>query len=245
MLFEDKTNNKKGSNRILPIACTVEPADESLSASAADSGRPGMAELTHQNFYRGQVTEDRLRHESAAHQGGLARWKVHTNNQRKYDDQLLHAGMGQPTRPKMQVMAEKVAFGHANDNPGMGLEKENLQCFITGSYQIVPLPHAEAASQQHNSIETYGEQQGQSYDQSQNVPQNVPQNDSNEPSQNSQYCEQHTCEQLDQPQVTQSVTRSDIPQLAVAAVNEIAMYRRKKSVTFTNMLGRAQSSVGP
>jgi len=153
------------------------------------------------NFLRGSVTSDRLRHENEAQHGGMAHWRQNTNKQRDYDDQVLHGGMGLSPRAGSHAQAAAIAYGSSTRSPGMGLEAENFQSFISGTYQTVA--PAETAQ-----------------------PLQMPR---------SQQSNEETPKAASSPS---AATRSDIPLLSVAR-NDIANYRRKKSLTFTNLLARA------
>jgi len=122
-------------------------------------------------------TAERLRHESDSQHGGLAHWRQNTNRQRDYDDQVLHGGMGMPLVKTSPAQAAAIACGTSTRSPGMGLEAENLQSFISGSYQAV----------------------------------------------------------------APSRSASPAKPLKVEAESDIGNYRRKKSITFTNLLVRASS----
>jgi len=192
MLVENKNDEYK-----------EESYDSSTNGLLTDAIQPDK-DFTPKNFLRGSVPADRLRHESEAQHGGLAHWRHNTNQQRDYDDQVLHAGMGQPPRANTKLEAAAISYKTSPRSPGMGLEAENFQSFISGTYQIV-LPVA-----------------------------------TNEPVQTSRNVQQAEFIPEIVKSPTPSETRTDLPLQTLAEV-EICNYRRKKSVTFTNLLARASS----
>ncbi len=174
---------------------------ERLSASAIDMTD---SDSSPQNFLRGSVPSDRLRHEYEAQHGALAHWRHNTNKQRDYDDQVLHGGMGQSRRTDGHVQAAAIAYGASTQSPGMGLESENFQVFITGTHQIVqPIATAEPV------------QSAPAQPQAAEVPEMT-------------------------RTTSSSATQSDLP-LQALATGQVNNYRRKKSLTFTNLLARAKT----
>jgi hypothetical protein len=96
------------------------------------------------NFFGGSVTTDRVRHENAAHNGGLKHWRHNTSKQREEDDHLSHINRSGNTDYDMVVPHSAKSYDSASHSTGMGLEGGNLHSFITtGShYKIVPLDPA-------------------------------------------------------------------------------------------------------
>jgi hypothetical protein len=208
MIFEDQVDDEKEKEPVSQssdqaLATQTEP-DTALGGDIETDTAQSINRVL--NFFRGSVTPDRLHHENAAQHGGLAHWRQNTSKQRSYDDQILHAGMGQPANYNSHAQAVTAAYGASTQSPGMGLEAENLQSFITGSHLKVVLPIAPApkAQQESGLQQEVGSTGGPG-------------------------------------KSATAVTNTDNPLLA-AASGQIYNYRRKKSVTFTNLLARAESA---
>lgn len=90
------------------------------------------------NFFRGRVSEDRIKHESDSQNGGLAHWRHNTSKQRDHDEQILHDGVNARTRYDRNV--QRTLPGYDTPTTGMGLEGENLYSFIRSNRQnVIPL----------------------------------------------------------------------------------------------------------
>jgi hypothetical protein len=109
-----------------------------VSTAGQGQGADTVVDQPILNSFRGSVSSDRLRHENAVQSGGLAHWRHDTPKQQRYDDQVLHAGMGRRTEHHIAVQRSAVAYSAPSQTPGMGLEAENLLSFITtGSHSRI------------------------------------------------------------------------------------------------------------
>jgi len=141
MSAEDENNNNHNEE---PVRESIKGllAGEHEPMTPSIGGAQAGIDYTPLNFFRGSVTPDRLRHEIAAQHGGLAHWRHKTSRQEDYDDQVL-----QQARPNARAQAAAIAYGAATSSPGMGLESENFQSFMTGSHQIIPAMAKETPNQ--------------------------------------------------------------------------------------------------
>jgi len=90
------------------------------------------------NFLQGTVTTDRLRHENAAQQGGLAHWRESTSRQGQGDN-VLQLNRTRRVDYDMPVPKTVCSFAAADRSTGMGLDGENLRSFVTSSHcKVVP-----------------------------------------------------------------------------------------------------------
>jgi hypothetical protein len=92
------------------------------------------------NFFGGSVRTDRVEHENVSRRSGLDRWKRNGRDSHNYTEQVEHAGFRPASAAKNQVQRSTAGYGTSAQSPGMGLEGENLQSFITGSHhKVIPL----------------------------------------------------------------------------------------------------------
>jgi len=107
------------------------------------------------NSLSGRLSSDRVEHENIARHGALAHWRRNTTKQQRYDDQVLHAGMASTTgRTTMQHT--NVPYAASEQTPGMGLDGENLQSFLTTGTHFLAQPMAQptASRNSHEQAQT-------------------------------------------------------------------------------------------
>jgi hypothetical protein len=139
MLDKDEINNEiEEEPASTPIAGLLAQEYEPVTCASNDTRNINAGiEYPILNFFRGSVTSDRMRHENAAQHGGLAHWRHNTSKQQDRDDRIIHSGMGQPANYDREAQAAAVRHGSYAQSPGMGLDAENFQSFITGSHHKV------------------------------------------------------------------------------------------------------------
>lgn len=108
--------------------------------SAIDIGPTSQIEYPILNFFGGSQRTDRVEHENISRRFGLAHWKGGGRDAQSYTDQVEHAGFSPARGSANQVQRSTAGYGTSAQSPGMGLEGENLQSFITGSHhKIIPI----------------------------------------------------------------------------------------------------------
>ncbi len=108
--------------------------------SAIDLGLTSQMDYPILNFFGGSVRTDRVEHENISRRSGIARWKPNGRGAQSYIDQVEHAGFAPARGSTNQVQRSTAGYGTSAQSPGMGLEGENLQSFITGSHhKVIPL----------------------------------------------------------------------------------------------------------
>ncbi len=93
------------------------------------------------NFFAGSVRTDRIEYENSSRRAGLAHWKGNRRDSASYADQVMHAGFAPAQANGNQAQRSTGGYGASSQSPGMGLEGENLQSFITGSH-LMAIPTA-------------------------------------------------------------------------------------------------------
>jgi hypothetical protein len=146
---------------------TEAPQNQSYeNVSAIDQGLTSQMDYPILNFFGGSVRTDRVEHENVSRRSGLARWKRNGRDSHNYTEQVEHAGFRPASGAINQVQRSTAGYGTSTQSPGMGLESENLQSFITGSHLLAMpsiQPERIAAIKQTESPEQASERVPQSH----------------------------------------------------------------------------------
>jgi len=168
------------------------------------------------NFLRGSVTETRQSHENAARRGAIVYWRRNTARQQDYEDQILHSGMASQSNHNNRLQQIGVSQRSHLQEPGMGLDNENLYSFIVNSRQkFVPV----AVEKPQENVP----QQALLPVESQPASQPGPQAEASAP-----------------PAAGESETVKEIKLISVLPAGNVYHYRSKKSPTFTNLLAQGR-----
>lgn len=107
--------------------------------SAIDIGPTSQMDYPILNFFGGSLRTDRVAHENNSRRSGLTHWKGGGRDAQSYTDQVEHAGFSPARGSANQAQRSTAGYGTSAQSPGMGLESENLQSFITGSHKVIPI----------------------------------------------------------------------------------------------------------
>ncbi|MBP9093448.1 hypothetical protein KBI23_20680 [bacterium] len=126
------------------------------NVSAIDLGLTSQIDYPILNFFGGSVRTDRVEHENVSRRAGLARWNRNSRDASSYTQQVEHAGFTPARSLSNQAQRSTAGYGTSAQSPGMGLECENLQSFISGAqHTVIPIasarPEAQIGSQQQES----------------------------------------------------------------------------------------------
>lgn len=143
MFLNNQTNEQDNSDQGLEAEA---PGNQSYeNVSAIDLGLNSQMDYPILNFFGGSVRTDRVEHENVSRRAGLARWNRNSRDTSSYAEQVEHAGFSPARSSSNQAQRSTAGYGTSAQSPGMGLEGENLQSFITGSHHLA-LPVATEAS---------------------------------------------------------------------------------------------------
>jgi len=109
------------------------------NVSAIDISPTSQMDYPILNFFGGSLRTDRVAHENNSRRSALTHWKGGGRDAQSYTDQVEHAGYSSSRGSGRQAQRSTAGYGTSAQSPGMGLEGENLQSFITGSHKIIPI----------------------------------------------------------------------------------------------------------
>jgi hypothetical protein len=163
MFLKDQATEYDNSDQGLEAEAPSSQSNENISA--IDLGLNSQLDYPILNFFGGSVRTDRVEHENVSRRAGLARWNRNIRDTTSYTEQVEHAGFSPARSSSNQAQRSTAGYGTSAQSPGMGLESENLQSFITGSHHIAyqmpsSIPETQVDSQQqqesNNSSPTEG-----------------------------------------------------------------------------------------
>lgn len=149
MFLKDQATEYDNSDQGLEAEAQNNQSSENISA--IDLGLNSQMDYPILNFFGGSVRTDRVEHENVSRRAGLARWNRNSRDASSYAEQVEHAGFSPARSSSNQAQRSTAGYGTSAQSPGMGLEGENLQSFITGSHHLA-LPVATAAATQTESM---------------------------------------------------------------------------------------------
>lgn len=134
MFLNNQSNREENSERA-PKAEFDRP-DEAANVTAIALGVESQIDYPILNFFAGSVRTDRIEYENSSRRAGLAHWKGNRRDSASYADQVMHAGFAPARSNGNQAQRSTGGYGASSQSPGMGLEGENLQSFITGAHHM-------------------------------------------------------------------------------------------------------------
>ncbi|MFA7339256.1 MAG: hypothetical protein WC028_20925 [Candidatus Obscuribacterales bacterium] len=138
MFLKNQSNEQDNSDQALEAEAPSNQTYENVSA--IDLGLNSQMDYPILNFFGGSVRTDRVEHENTSRRSGIAHWKANGRGAQSYVDQVEHAGFAPAQGSINQVQRSTAGYGTSAQSPGMGLEGENLQSFITGSHhKVIPI----------------------------------------------------------------------------------------------------------
>lgn len=139
-MFLNYQTNKEENTETAPKAEFDRP-DSAATVTPIALGLESQIDYPILNFFAGSVRTDRIEYENSSRRAGLAHWKGNRRDSASYADQVMHAGFAPAQAIGNQVQRSTGGYGASSQSPGMGLEGENLQSFITGSH-LMAIPTA-------------------------------------------------------------------------------------------------------
>lgn len=134
MSLNNQPNIEENTDAELKAEADLQNSPENVSA--IDLGLNSQMDYPILNFFGGSVRTDRVEHENVSRRAGLARWNRNIRDTTSYTEQVEHAGFSPARSSSNQAQRSTAGYGVSAQSPGMGLESENLQSFITGSHHI-------------------------------------------------------------------------------------------------------------
>lgn len=139
-MFLNYQTNREENTETAPKAEFDRP-DGATNVTPIALGLESQIDYPILNFFAGSVRTDRIEYENSSRRAGLARWKGNSRDSASYADQVMHAGFAPAQATGNQAQRSTGGYGASSQSPGMGLEGENLQSFITGSH-LMAVPTA-------------------------------------------------------------------------------------------------------
>ncbi|MDP3508644.1 MAG: hypothetical protein Q8T09_11680 [Candidatus Melainabacteria bacterium] len=134
MFLNNQSDKQENTDAELKAEADLQNSTENISA--IDLGLNSQMDYPILNFFGGSVRTDRVEHENVSRRAGLARWNRNIRDTTSYTEQVEHAGFSPARSSSNQAQRSTAGYGVSAQSPGMGLESENLQSFITGSHHI-------------------------------------------------------------------------------------------------------------
>ena len=146
MFLNNQTDNEENTDVMLKAESDQQDNPENVTAIGL--GLESQIEYPILNFFGGSVHSDRIEHENSSRRAGMARWNRNSRDATSYAEQVEHAGFSPARSSSNQVQRSTAGYGVSAQSPGMGLESENLQSFITGAHHmVIPIASARPETQ--------------------------------------------------------------------------------------------------